>query len=127
MFELVPKLYVLSAAGIKLLLMPATIDILSVASSPIVILPPMLTSPVTSKSPVITTLFCKLIWSVTALKVISPLKLSIVFPLIRKLPVSILSPLINVLLPPVVNVTPLVKSIFKALTEKLTVPSSWFT
>ena len=53
-----------------------------------------------------------------------PLKLSIVFPLMRKLPVSIFSPLTTVVLPPVLNVTPSVISIFKLLAVKVTLPSS---
>ena len=58
---------------------------------------------------------------------ILPLKLSIVLPLIRKLPVSILSPLTNVELPPLVNVTPDVKSTLSAFATKFTVPASWLT
>ena len=78
--------------------MPAIISILSVSSSPIVILPPIVTLPVTSKLPVILTLSFKLIMLLALSKLISSLILSIVLPLMRKLPVSIVSPVIVVTL-----------------------------
>ena len=46
-----PKSYAVSMFGIRSLSMPATICIVSLASSPIVILPPIVTLPVTSKLP----------------------------------------------------------------------------
>ena len=73
------------------------------------------------------TLLFRLIASLAALRFTSPDKLAIVLPLIRRLPVSILSPLTNVVSPPVVNVAPVVRSMFRALATKLTVPSSWLT
>jgi hypothetical protein len=57
----------------------------------------------------------------------APEVLDNVLPVNRKLPVSILSPLIKVVCPFVVNDAPVVKSIFNALATKLTVPSSWLT
>ena len=54
----------------------------------------------------------------------APEVLDNVLPVKRKLPVSILSPLIKVVCPFVVNDAPVVKSIFNALATKLTVPSS---
>ena len=50
-----------------------------------------------------------------------------VLPVKRKFPVSIFSPVINVVWPLVVKVAPVVRSMFNALATKLTVPSSWFT
>ena len=61
LFVLVPKLNVLVLLGTRLLLIPATISILSVPSSPIVIFPPIVTSPLTSKLPVMSTLSNRLI------------------------------------------------------------------
>ena len=122
--EAAPKSYTLSRLGTKSESMPATICIVSLASSPIVMLPPIVTLPVTSKLPVMLTLSNKSILLFAALRVMPSLKLSTVFPLMRKFPVSILSPLINVLLAPVVNVAPSVKSIFNALATKFTVPAS---
>ena len=60
-FEAVPKLNVSVMSGTRLLVIPATIDIVSVASSPSVRFPPIVTLPVTSKFPVISTLLFKLI------------------------------------------------------------------
>ena len=122
-----PKLYAVSMFGIRSLSIPATICIVSLASSPIVMLPPMVTLPVTSKLPATFTSLFKFNVCVSGLILILPAKLSIVFPLILKLPVSILSPLTKVELPPLVNVTPCVKSTLSAFATKFTVPSSWFT
>lgn len=107
--------------------MPATICIVSEASSPIVILPPIVTLPVTSKLPVKFTFEFKFISPPAAVKLASCVSVSIVFPLIRQSPVSILFPSINVVFPSVLKVTPSVVLIVKSVTAKSTVPSSWFT
>ena len=99
MFVLVPKLYVSVVSGTRLLAIPATIVILSVASSPIVILPPIVTSPLTSKFPVMSTLSSRLITPLAESTLIAPAVLDIVFPESLRFPVSILSPLINVFCP----------------------------
>ena len=56
-----PKLYVLSTFGLISLSIPAIICIVSDASSPIVILPPIVTLPVTSSVPSILTFEFKFI------------------------------------------------------------------
>ena len=102
--------------------MPALNSMVSLASSPIVILPPSVIFPVTSKSPEMFTLSFRLISPLAALILTSPDKLSNVFPLIRKLPMSIRSPFTKLVLPFVLNVIPLVRSTFKELRAKFTVP-----
>ena len=123
-FVLVPKLNVLVLLGTKLLLIPATICILSVPSSPIVTLPPIVTFPLTSKLPVMSTLSNKLIAPLLLLKLIAPTVLDNVLPVNLKLPTSIRDPFINEVSLPVVNVAPVVKSTFSAFAVKLTVPAS---
>ena len=126
-FVLVPKLNVLVLLGTRLLLIPATISILSVPSSPIVIFPPIVTSPLTSKLPVMSTLSNRLIAPLLLLRLISPTVLDNVFPVSLKFPTSMRDPFIKLVFPPVVNVAPVVKSTVSAFAVKLTVPSSWFT
>ena len=114
----------LSTFGTISLSIPAIICMVSVASLPIMILPPTVTLPVTSKLPVTVTSESRFISPLAASKFASPERVSTVLPLIRQLPVSILVPSINVLLAPSVNVTPPVVLIVKSDTEKLTVPSA---
>ena len=110
--------------GRRSLAIPATICKLSSPLSPKVIFPPIVTSPVTSILPATLTLFSKLIWSVALTKFSAPAVLSIVLPLILMFPVSILEPLINVVSPPLVNVTPSVSVMFNEDTAKSTEPFS---
>ena len=99
---------------------------LSVASSPIVILPPIVTSPLTSKFPVMSTLSSRINYTACTSTLIAPAVLDIVFPESLRFPVSILSPFINVFCPLVVNVAPFVGiGMFKSLATKFTVPSAW--
>ena len=88
---------------------------------------PSVTSPVTVKLFEIFVGSCNTIKFVAASNCKSPAVLSSVFPLNLKLPVSTLEPFIKVVLDPSVKVAPLVRSIFKALALKLTVPLSCST
>ena len=96
----------LSTAGIISLSILALILIVSVASSPKVILPPTVTFPLTSRLPVTFTLSSKLIVPEEAFKFISPLVLEITFPLILIAPDSTFVPSIIVVLTPSVKVIP---------------------
>ena len=104
--KVVPNLYVSVTAGIMSLSILALILIVSVVSSPKVILPPTVTLPDTSKFPVILTLSNKLIVPDELFKLISPLVLAITFPLILILPDSTFVPSIIVVLTPSVKVIP---------------------
>jgi hypothetical protein len=100
--------------GIRSLSILATILTESVLASPICMLPPIVTLPVTSKLPAILTLFCKLISSLAESILTSPAKLSIVLPLTLMLPVCTLLLSIIVTLPaPSSNVMPPVKLILE--------------
>ena len=103
---------------------PATNCIVSLASSPIVMLPPIVTLPVTSKFPVIFVLSCKLISPLAAAKFASCVSVSTVLPLNLQSPVSTLVPSTKVVSLPVLNVTPLVVLIIKSLTLNAALPVS---
>ena len=120
-----PKLYVLSTFGLISLSIPAIICIVSDASSPIVILPPIVTLPVTSSVPSILTFEFKFISPLDAWKFASNESVSIRLSLIRQSPVSIFVPSIKVVSPLVVNVTPFSVCIWKSLTVNSTAPVSW--
>ena len=70
------------------------------------ILPPIVTLPTTSKLPVINVLFCKLIVSLAAVTIMSPVIESILLLYILILPVVISVGVIIVVLVPSVKVTP---------------------
>ena len=88
--------------------------------------PPMVTSPLTSKFPVISTSSTNCILS-AASNIIFPLELERVLPLNIKFPVSTFSPVIIVFELPVVNVNPLLVLMLKLALVNVTVPSSWLT
>ena len=117
----------LSNLGTMSLSIPATNCIVSVASSPIVMLPPIVTLPVTSKSPVIFVLSCKLIVPLAAAKLASCVSVSTVLPLNLQSPVSTFVPSTNVVSLPVLNETPLLVLIIKSLTLNAALPVSWLT
>jgi len=86
----------------------------------------MVTSPLTSKLPVMSTSSTN--WTLSsASNMILPLVLESVLPLSIKLPVSTFSPVIIVFDPPVENVSPLFVLMLKLALVNVTVPSSWFT
>ena len=90
-------------------------------------LPPSVISPVTSKSPVINVLFCKLIAPLAEVIFKLPVILSTVFPLTRILPVSIFVGVIVVVFTPLVNVAPDELAIFNVCPLNNTSPVFWFT
>ena len=100
-----PKSYVLSMFGIKLESIPADIVISSVASSPIVTLPPIVISPITERFPFTSTLSLNTVLLPNESKVKSPDVVVIVFPDSFTFPVSIELPEITVTSGPVVNVS----------------------
>ena len=110
--------------GVMLLSIPATICIVSEASSPIVILPAMVTLPVTSKLPFTFTFEFKLILPVAASKFASNVSVSTVLALILQSPVSTFVPSTNVVSLPVTKLTPLSVLIVKSLTANVTLPVS---
>ena len=99
----------------------------SVVSSPIVTLPPIVISPVTSKFPVMFTLSIKLIWLLNESISKSPDVVVISLPDNFTFPVSIASPEIIVTLGPEVNVNAWSTSMLSDADVKLTCPVSWFT
>ena len=105
----------------------ALILIVSVSSSPSVMLPPTVTLPVTSKLPVILTLSCKLMLPVELLILISPLVLLIVFPLTLIFPASTFVPSIIVVFVPSVNVIPWLLLNKNSALVNVTSPVSWLT
>ena len=107
--------------GTRSLSIPAVICIVSDAASPIVIFPPIVKSPDTSKFPVIDTLSLKLILPDASIFK-SPDSDSTMFELNFTFPVWTFDPSIVVVLEPSVKVTPVVVSILKFAFVKFTVP-----
>ena len=122
-----PKSYVVSILGIKLESMPADIVISSVASSPIVTLPPIVMSPITERFPLTSTLSLKTVLLPNESNVKSPDVVVIVLPDSFTFPVSIELPEITVTSDPVVNVSAWSTSMFKFALVKSTCPVFWST